>query len=69
VFGRICRGTHCVRAEIYPNGKFGSIAVKVLITILRSSFFDDCYCIVFCPAGRQILPRLHDFGKICWFFP
>jgi hypothetical protein len=40
-----------------------------LITILRSSFFDDCYCIVFCPAGRQILPRLHDFGKICWFFP
>ena len=36
------------RWEIYPNGKFGSIAVKVLITILRHSFFDVCYCIVFC---------------------
>lgn len=67
MFGRICRGTHCVRAEIYPNGKFGSIAVKVLITILRSSFFDDCYCIDFCHAGQQILLRPHDFGRICWF--
>ncbi len=67
MFGRICRGTHCVRAEIYPNGKFGSIAVKVLITILRHSFFDVCYCIVFCPERQQLLPLSDDFGNFCWF--
>jgi len=56
-----------VRAEIYPNGKFGSIAVKVLITILRSSFFDDCYCIDFCLERQQVLPLLDGFGNFCWF--
>ena len=56
-----------MRAEIYPNGKFGSIAVKVLTTILRRSFFDDCYCIVFCPERQQLLPLSDVFGNFCWF--
>ena len=55
-----------MRAEIYPNGKFGSIAVKVLITILRRSFFDDCYCIVFCPERQQLLPLSAVSGNFCW---
>jgi hypothetical protein len=62
------------RAEIYPNGKFGSIAVKVLIAILRSSFFKIAIASFFalflqgCLAGsaetvpsvRQFLPNVRD---------